>query len=110
MSTLKGIVVGLGVLIGFIALIFVLELVGLGFFKFFEPKKENIRREVFENTQSYVHGKVQDLAKHYGEYQKADADGRETIRGIIVLQFAEFDEKKIKSDNLRRFLVDMRGF
>lgn len=69
--------------VGFIAifaLLFILELFGLGMFKFFEPKREAVRREVFENTKSYVHGKIQDLAKYYDEYRrKTDVTEREAI-------------------------------
>ena len=70
-----GIVVG-----GFTALIFFLFLIGvidLGMFKFFAPKYENVRREVFENTKSYTHGKIQDLAKYKDEYDKAEYDEKE---------------------------------
>ena len=51
---MKNALIVVGVFVGIIAVVFVLELVGLGFFKFFEPKRENIRREVFENTKSYT--------------------------------------------------------
>lgn len=98
---------------GFIAVlvaIFLMGLAGLGYYKFFEPKKENIRREVFEQTQSYTHGKVQDLAKYYEEYNKTEFENRETIRQLIIMRFAEFDESKIRSPKLRGFLVNMRGY
>lgn len=93
-----------------LALIFALGLFGLGYYKFFGPKTENIRREIFEQTQSYVHGKVQDLAKYQNEYNKADENGKESIRQLIILRFAEFDETKIRSVGLRNFLTNMRGY
>lgn len=61
--------ISIGGLLGLFALIFVFGLFGLGYFKFFEPKKENIRREIFENTKSYLQGVQQDLGKYYLEYQ-----------------------------------------
>ena len=97
-----------GVFFGIIAVVFVLELVGLGFFKFFEPKRENIRREVFENTKSYTHGKIQDLAKYYKEYTEGKDKG--AIKAVIQIQFAEFDETRIVNTKLRTFLINMRGF
>jgi len=107
---MKKLGIGLGIFIGIIGVFFALELVGLGFFKFFEPKRENIRREIFENTQSYTHGKIQDLAKYYEEYSKADEKNKETLKQIIILRFAEFDVDKIKSSKLRLFLQNTRGF
>ena len=79
-------------------------------FKFFEPKKENIRREIFENTKSYTHGKIQDLAKLYQEYQKADPDGKETIKTLVQSQFSDFDAEKINNYKLQIFLTNMRGY
>lgn len=100
----------LGGIVGIIVLVFGLELLGLGFTKFFEPKRENIRREVFENTKSYVHGKVQDLARYYEQYQAADDSSRTAIRNLIQIQFADFNENNIQAENLKRFLINMRGF
>ena len=111
MSTTKTVFAGIGILAGTLLLFFVLGLFGLGWFKFFAPKTENIRRDVFENTQSYVHGKSQDLAKKFEEYNKADSPAdRETIRQLILLQFAEFDASKLQSPELRNFLIKMRSY
>ena len=33
---------------------------GLFSYGFFAPKTENVRRNTFENTQSYIQGKIQD--------------------------------------------------
>lgn len=99
-----------GACIGMLIIFFLLGLYGLGWMKFFEPKKENIRREIFEQTQSYVHGKIQDLAKYHDEYSKADPDEKEAIRQLIILRFAEFDETQIRSVGLRNFLTNTRGY
>ena len=99
-----------GGLLAVLVVVFLFGLYGLGWMKFFEPKKENIRREIFEQTQSYVHGKIQDLAKYYDEYNKGKQGDRETIRQMIILRFAEFDESKIRSSKLRTFLTRMRGY
>jgi hypothetical protein len=108
---MKRVFVGLLSLISIIVLIFALEFIGLGFFKFFEPKRENVRREIFENTQSYTHGKIQELAKYYEEYNKADdQNDKETIKQMIKIKFAEFDESKINSPKLKLFLENTRGY
>jgi len=106
----KLIIRGVIAIVGLMALIFILELFGLGMFKFFGPKKENIRREIFENTKSFTHGKIQDLAKFYQEYQKADPDGTETLRAVIQSEFSDFDAEKIQNYKLRQFLIKMRGY
>jgi cell division septal protein FtsQ len=98
------------ILAAVVVVIFVIGLLGLGWQKFFKPKYENVRREVFENTQSYVHGKIQDLAKYKVEYENAETSNREVIRQVIIVRFAEFDESKIQTTGLRNFLVQMRGY
>lgn len=110
MTVLKIIGGAIGSLVVLVGLMFAFGVVDLAFFKFFAPKKENIRREVFEGTQSYVHGKVQDLAKYYEEYSKADENGKEAVRQIIIMRFAEFDGNKIQSVKLRSFLTSLRGY
>ena len=97
-------------LILILALSWSLGLYDLAWKRFFLPKQENIKRQVFEETQSYVHGKVQDLAKYKLEYEQSTGDEQEAIRQIIIFRFAEFDETKIKSTNLRNFLIQTRGY
>lgn len=105
-----GVKVGLFI-VAFLVLLFALELIGLQWTRFFAPKRENIRREVFENTKSYTHGKIQDLSKYYGEYQKADnVEDKAAIASLIKMQFAEFDEKKINNAKLKQFLINTRGY
>lgn len=108
---MKGFLIGIASLIGLMVLIFVLELFGLGMFKFFEPKRENIRREVFENTKSYTHGVIQDLGKYYAEYQKAATmEEKQTIQTVVRTRFSEFDATKIQSTELRNFFINCRGY
>lgn len=101
---------GVGIFILVVVAIFILGLIGLGFQKFFLPKQENIKRDVFENTQSYVHGKIQDLGKYKYEYDQGTEDDRVAIRAVIVSQFSTFDDSKINNNELRTFLKNMRGF
>jgi len=92
-------------------LIFALSFFELGMFKFFRPRRENIKRQVFEETKSYVHGKVQDLAKYYREYHGTeDLGDREVIATVIRMQFAEFDASQIRETKLRQFLIKTRGY
>lgn len=87
-----------------------LGLYQLGMFKFFAPKFEDVRRDVFENTKSYLHGVQQDLGKYYLEYQTADEDGKTAIRATIQMRFAEVDVSKLQSPKLQQFLTQTRGY
>ena len=86
-----------------------LEMAGLEWASFFKPKWENVERKTFEETQSYVHGKTQDLAKYFEEYQKNPED-QESIRQLILMNFADFDANDMRNDSLRKFLIEMRGY
>lgn len=111
MSWTKGILLGIGSVFVGCLLVFTLGLAGLEWQKFFLPKQENIKRQVFEETQSYTHGKIQDLAKYYEEYNKAESvDDKEAISSLVRWRFAEFDESKIRSQELSLFLKNSRGY
>ena len=84
---------------------------GIEFYRFFGVKQQNAEREVFEQTKSYVHGKIQALSKAYGEYQLAkDDEEKAAITSVIKVQFAGFDSSLVKNPELRRFLIQTRGF
>jgi mevalonate kinase len=105
---------GFKVVLGIIliaVLVFGLGMAQLGWFKFFEPKKENVRREVFENTKSFTKGKTQDLAKYYEEWVKATSDEEKRAVGEMVkINFADFDSNKVNSPKLRQFLQNIRSY
>lgn len=111
MNTLKIIFISI---LGFVLLFSFLVFCGLfdlEWQKYFSPKKENIKRKVFEETQSYVHGKIQILSKYYEEYNKTDIESDKiAIKTMIGIQFAEFNENNIRNNQLRSFLIKMRGF
>lgn len=109
-TKLKVFGISIGGLIGLFALIFIFGLAGLGYYKFFGPKTENVKREIFENTKSYLHGVQQDLGKYYLEYQTADEDEKTAIKATIQMRFAEVDTDKIQSVQLKSFLKNMRGY
>jgi RNA-splicing ligase RtcB len=57
-------------------------------------RKENARREVFENTQSYVEGKRQDLIRYHHEWVNASPEDKKAIESTVRQAFSEFDENK----------------
>jgi hypothetical protein len=106
----KHVLLGIIGFVGFIIIIFFLNLGGLEWKKFFDPKYQNVERKIFENTQSYVHGQIQNLSKHYGEYQKGDREVKESIKGIVAVQFAQFPLEQVPSTQLKSFLITCRGY
>lgn len=71
---------------------------------------KDIKREQFESTKSYIHGKVEDLQRYKRELEgTADAIERKTLIISIQDEFASFDESKIDNSNLRIFLNDIRN-
>ena len=101
-----------GVFISAVVLIFVLGFIGIGYKMVFKPLSENVERNVFEETQSYVHGKIQDLAKYKKEYDAEETDElmKRSIETVINQQFAQFNKDHVKDPDLRSFLIRMRGF
>lgn len=95
---------------GLIALAFVLNLGGLEWARFFNPRRESVKRETFEQNKSYVHGSIQDLGKRYREYQAASEEDRVALGKLVALEFAEFDADLVKSAELRSFLETQRGY
>jgi hypothetical protein len=108
MKTSKIILIVILSFIGLVVLDFGGEYYGLIKLGFFGPKRENVKRTIFENTQSYVEGKRQDALKYRLEYLKEkDPVAKEAIRMTIVQSFANFDESKLEPE-LASFIHDMK--
>ena len=90
------------------ALTYVFGWFGVGYTKTVGKAQENANREVFEQTQSYVEGKRQELTKYRLEYMEdKDSTDREAIRRTILSSFANFDENKLPAD-LQQFLDGLK--
>jgi hypothetical protein len=96
-------------IIGVFILVWVFALHGLFFKSVIKSIDQNIERKVFENTQSYVHGKRQELSKMFSEYTN-NPEKRETITTLVRVQFADFPADKINNVTLRNWLIDRRGY
>ena len=93
------VLIGLSMLIDYV--------LGLQWYSFIAPKKENVRREVFENTKSYNEGKKQDLIKYRLEYLRAEDKDKSAIASTIRLMFADYDLDYLQpelQDFLKRIL------
>jgi len=88
------------IMILLIAFWFAMSGVDLFSYSFFAPKYENVRRNVFENTQSYIEGKRQELSKYRLEYiREKDSIVKEAIASTIRQSFTNFNKTKLDYDS-----------
>ena len=97
-----------GGFIAFMILLCALDL-GMGYFGVLRTKtvvksQQNASREVFEQTQSYVEGKRQELVKLHHDWAKSDSDGKKDIEATVRVSFANFDQSKIEDPEMCSFL------
>ena len=101
--------------LGTVALLFgvgiALEVAGIKWRGVTDPMRAEVRRETFENTQSYTRGAAVDLARYRRQWQEADTDTeRDAIASTIRLQFSDLDADKLQSNELAGFLAEIRGY
>ena len=110
--------IGFKIFLGFIAFVILMLALSLGFgwFGVFQTKtvgkaQENARREVFEQTQSYVEGKRQDLIKLHHEWKGCSDVDKKALESTIRMQFSSFDEDKYLVDysELRDWLKSIKN-
>jgi nitrate/TMAO reductase-like tetraheme cytochrome c subunit len=106
----KTILICFGVVVGVVIFVVGIYFLNLSIKENFGTYSKNIDRKIFEETKSYVHGKIQDLANYYQEYQLSSQDEKEIIANVIKVQFADFEADKIKEDVLRAFLIEIRRY
>lgn len=71
--------------------------------------KTNADRVIFKQSITYNEGMLDDLAKYRFQMEKAMDDvEKAAIAQLVNSRFANFDESKIESYDLRRFLEDCR--
>lgn len=101
----------IGMVVFLLAVIFTVGWVAQGndffMYKFFAPKYEQTRREVFENTKSYNQGMIQELQNMQFEYVKADPAHKDALASVILRRAADFDADKLPPD-LRQFIEQLR--
>jgi len=98
-------IIGLIILSGLA--IFGLQMAGLVNYSFFAPKYENVRREVFENTQSYVEGKRQEVVKYKLEYELAETDKEKMAIKYTILQTTANLDLNLLPVQLQSFVLSL---
>lgn len=107
MKTRNIILLVIGAIIVLIALDF-----GFGYLGVFKTKtvgkaQQNAKRDVFEQTQSYVEGKRQEAIKFYKEYLQSDENNKKAIKQIVSHSFANFDENLL-NEPLKTFVYNCK--
>jgi hypothetical protein len=91
---MRSVLITIGVIVGLFALVFAsneFEIFGI---KLWGVRKANAQREVFEQTQSYIEGKRQELIKLHHEWINANSDSKISIEATIRMCFSNFNEDK----------------
>jgi hypothetical protein len=83
-----------GMAAGILMAIFIVAFLATGMdfaiFKFWAPKMENVKREVFEGTKSYQEGMAQELVGYYTAYAQADSATKNAIKGVVLHKLANY--------------------
>jgi hypothetical protein len=97
----------IGVIVGILAITWIITSNEFFLYKFFAPKQEAVRRHVFEQTKSYNQGMIQELQNMQMEYIKTDKDGKAAMSSIILHRAADYDENRLPTD-LRVFISQLK--
>lgn len=101
---MKDVFVSIFVILVIIIGIFALDYSSLMWESFIGPKRENVRREIFEQTKSYNQGQQQELMRLYVEYKRTkDPVEKKAIAGMVRHQFADYSSYNLSSE-LREFV------
>jgi len=84
--------IGLSIVIGIFALIFLVNEFQIFGINFWGTRMENAKRGVYEKSQSYVQGKKQELVRYHHEWKQADEIGKKAIESTVRHSFSEFNE------------------
>lgn len=110
-SIFLGIISVVAILIVTIGISFAIGVIDLEFMKFFGIRRENIRREIYEENVSYVRGMTKDLSEYHLQWMLAEDDvEKSAIVNVVRQRYAEFDISHL-TDNpqLYNFLTDIRN-
>lgn len=76
-------------------------------YKFFAPKYEEVRREVFENTPSYKWGMIQELQNMQFKYEQAIPEQKGALKAIILQRANQYGIDRLPPD-LHTFVLSLK--
>ena len=82
----------------------------LALYKFWAPKQENAKRQVFENTQSYIQGKTEYIGKLRYQYLAAEPNSAQqaSLRMLILSEAQTVDIDKLPY-SIKAFVQQLEG-
>lgn len=75
-------------------------------FQFWAPKYRDAQREVFEQSQSYVQGKITHITRLRLSYETAEGNQREALRRTILTEAATVDSEDLPEE-LQAFITGL---
>lgn len=104
---LKEIGAVIGIIVTILGLVWVLQGNDFFMYKFFAPKYEEARRQVFENTPSYKWGMLQELQNMQFKYEQATLEQKEALAAIILRRANQYGEERLPAD-LYAFVKELK--
>jgi hypothetical protein len=86
----KNVFLGVVGFVLFLALMCGLDYSGLMWESFIGPKRENIRRNIFEQTKSYNQANIQQLVEYRKQYMQGSKDDKAIIANTVSHMFADY--------------------
>lgn len=99
---MKKAIIGISAFVLFIGLMLGIDYGGFLWESFMAPKKEEMRRNVWEKTRSFREGKRQELIRYMHQYN-TEPENRSIIASTVRLQFADVDARDLEPE-LRSFI------
>ena len=100
--------VGLIIIVTMFTLGFAANFLGFWQFSFFAPRVEQVRYNVFKESQTYNDGMLRDLQNLKLEYLNADSAHKDAMRSIVIQRFSVYDLNRLPPD-LQQFYYSMQG-
>ncbi len=104
MRIVMGVILGA---VGLLGLTWVFQGNQFFLYRYWAPREEAVRREVFEQSKAYNQGMIQELQNMQFEYVKADPAHKSALASIILHRAADYDEAKLPPD-LRAFIKGLK--
>lgn len=77
-------------------------------YKFFAPKEEQVRHDVFKNSQAYNDGMANELQDLQIQYSKGTPEVKQIIASDVVHRAASYDTNRLPF-NLQQFIETCRS-
>ena len=98
----------IGIIVAGLGLVWLIQGNSFFMYRFFAPKYEEVRRQVFENTPSYKWGMIQELENMKFKYEQANPEQKDALAAIILHRTSVYGEDRLPSD-LHTFVKQLKN-